>query len=495
MPSKPTTRWQVSGYRFLVRRMEHALVRRDVRMLHDPMRSQSRAYAAGLVLALVVLAGCGILALLRPQDKIGSAKILIGKESGAVYVRLDDVVHPTLNLASARLAAGDASKPAIVKESELGKKARGQLIGIPGAPGALNFDKAGKGRTWTVCDSLKTDGSDDRTTSVLIGDLDLSDKASTMGKDKALLVKGKESAYLVWNNTRARVDMNDPKVTGPLNIRGATPRPISEGLLNAIPEVTPIVPPKIDDPGGMPPNYSINNLKIGTVVQGSGKADRNFVILRDGLQPINPLTADIIRASQRNPDHGATIGDFESNQAPPTKTLKVDSYPVTAPTIVQANSRPVSCLSWKPIAGTAGNSDVAVRAELSVIDASDLPMPSSAKLVPLAQADGKGDNVDSVYFKPGSGAFVQTTGIEPDSRRKDSMFYVSDTGVRYGIKNDEAAKALGMDKESGVTPESAPWPIVGLLAGGPTMGREEAMVAHDGIAPDPNPAKQPVAAK
>ncbi|UGT69152.1 type VII secretion protein EccB [Nocardia gipuzkoensis] len=32
MPSKPTTRWQVSGYRFLVRRMEHALVRRDVRM-------------------------------------------------------------------------------------------------------------------------------------------------------------------------------------------------------------------------------------------------------------------------------------------------------------------------------------------------------------------------------------------------------------------------------------------------------------------------------
>ena len=47
MPSKPTTRWQVSGYRFLVRRMEHALVRRDVRMLHDPMRSQSRAYAAG----------------------------------------------------------------------------------------------------------------------------------------------------------------------------------------------------------------------------------------------------------------------------------------------------------------------------------------------------------------------------------------------------------------------------------------------------------------
>ena len=68
MPSKPTTRWQISGYNFLVRRMEHALVRRDVRMLHDPMRSQVRAYVVGLVLAVMVLAGCGVLALLRPQD-------------------------------------------------------------------------------------------------------------------------------------------------------------------------------------------------------------------------------------------------------------------------------------------------------------------------------------------------------------------------------------------------------------------------------------------
>ncbi|MGV9972266.1 type VII secretion protein EccB [Nocardia beijingensis] len=494
MPSKPTTRWQVSGYRFLVRRMEHALVRRDVRMLHDPMRSQSRAYAAGLILACVALAGCGVLALLRPQGKIGDDnKILIGKDSGAVYVVIDDVVHPALNLASARLAAGEAAKPATVKESELGKKPRGQLIGIPGAPASLPFDKEGKGRAWTVCDSLKTDGTDDRSTSVLVGDLELGDKASAMGKDKALLVKGKDATYLIWNKTRARVDMNEPAVTGPLGIRGMTPRPISEGLLNAIPEVDAIVPPKIDDPGGQPSGYSINGLRIGTVVQMTGKSNQNFVILHDGLQPISAFTAEVIRSSQRNPDHGTAIGDYEANNAPPSKALKVDSYPDVAPTVIEPKARPVSCLSWKPIPGVAGNADVALRAELTVIDGSDLPMSSSAKLVPLAQADGKGDKVDSVYFKPGSGAFVQSTGIEPDSRRKDSMFYIADTGVRFGIKDVEAAKALGMDKESGVTPEPAPWPIIGLLASGPTLSREAAMIAHDGVAPDSAPAKQPVA--
>ncbi|NKS96830.1 hypothetical protein GS498_05060 [Rhodococcus hoagii] len=42
MAAQPTTRWQVSGYRFLVRRMEHALVRKDVRM--RPIRcGRSRA--------------------------------------------------------------------------------------------------------------------------------------------------------------------------------------------------------------------------------------------------------------------------------------------------------------------------------------------------------------------------------------------------------------------------------------------------------------------
>ena len=44
---QPTTRLHVSGYRFLVRRMEHALVRGDTRMLDDPQRAQSLSFAAG----------------------------------------------------------------------------------------------------------------------------------------------------------------------------------------------------------------------------------------------------------------------------------------------------------------------------------------------------------------------------------------------------------------------------------------------------------------
>ncbi|MEU1985232.1 type VII secretion protein EccB [Nocardia sp. NPDC019395] len=485
MPSKPTTRWQISGYNFLVRRMEHALVRRDVRMLHDPMRSQVRAYVVGLVLAIVVLAGCGVLALLRPQDKVGDNKILIGKESGSVYVVLNDVVHPALNLASARLAAGDAPKAAIVKESEVGKKPRGPLIGIPGAPSAIHYDSEGTGRPWTVCDVLKNDGSQDRTTSVLAGGLELGVKASAVAPGKALLVQGEKHTYLVYDNKRARVDMSDRPVTDALGITGATPRPVSEGLINAIPEVLPIIAPPIADPGGVP-DYEIGDHRIGEVVQ-VGTSQEFYAVLADGLQPISPLTADIVRNANPQTSSDYTIDQAQRSRVNMSSALQVQTYPVAAPSVLEAMDQPVSCLSWKPI--PAAGENTGTRAELQVITGVSLPMPDKAKLVPLAQADGSGQNVDSTYIAPGTGAYVQTTGIEPDSRRKDSVFYIADTGVRFGIKNGDAVKALGMPEKA----EPAPWPIVGLLASGPTLGREEAMVAHDGVAPDPSPADQPVA--
>ncbi|MGW5450631.1 type VII secretion protein EccB [Nocardia sp. NPDC003979] len=489
MPSKPTTRWQVSGYRFLVRRMEHALVRRDVRMLHDPMRAQTRAYVVGLVLGIVVLAGCGVLALLKPQDKIGDNKILIGKESGGVYVVIDNVVHPALNLASARLAAGEAAKAVIVKESELGKKPRGQLVGIPGAPSSIQYDKDGKGRPWSVCDRLKADGSTDLTTSVLAGTPELGDKASKVDTGKAMLVKGKDATYLIYDGKRARVKMDDPPVTQALGISGETPRPISEGLLNAIPEMLPIITPVIDNPGGTPP-YKVGGHRIGDVVQVFNEPNQNYVVLHEGLQAVSALTAQIIRNFYPTVMPGTTIQATDKTFAPHVQTLRVQDYPAERPTLITAKDQPVSCISWKPIAGATDNDDSTARAELSLITGIDMPIPNKAKLVDLAQADGVGPNADSVYIPPGVGAYVQSTGIEPDSRRKDSLFYIADTGVRFGIKNAEAVKALGLEN---VTAEPAPWAIIGLLAGGPSLGREDAMVAHDGVSPDPSPAKQPVA--
>ncbi|WP_083864050.1 type VII secretion protein EccB [Nocardia exalbida] len=490
MPSKPTTRWQVSGYRFLVRRMEHALVRRDVRMLHDPMRSQSRAYAAGLILACVVLAGCGVLALIRPQNKIDDNKILIGKESGQVYAVIGGVVHPALNLASARLAVGDPAKPVIIKESELSKKPRGLLLGIPGAPSSLNFATDGKGRAWTVCDELRNDGTNTVTNTVIAGSPVLGEKAGALAHGRALLVQGRDSTYLIYDNRRARVDMADRAVTDALGIRGMTPRRISEGLLNAIPEVPAIVAPKITDPGGSPLASVLNRFHNGDVVKLSTE-NQYFVVLREGLQAISPLTAAIVRNANPVTAGNNEIQPFERTLADMVSLLPVAGFPDTAPTIIDAKDSPVACLSWQPLAG-ANVSDGSKHAELTSITGKALPIPDTAQPVRLAQADSPGsDKAAQFYATPGSGFFVQTTGIEPDSQRRDSMFFVADTGVRYGIADAEAQKALGMDAEK-AKPELAPWAMVGLLASGPRLARTDAMVAHDGVSADAHPAKSPV---
>jgi hypothetical protein len=56
MSTNPTTKSQVQAYRFVLRRMESALVRRDAVMLHEPMRHHLRAMAVGLILSMVGLA-------------------------------------------------------------------------------------------------------------------------------------------------------------------------------------------------------------------------------------------------------------------------------------------------------------------------------------------------------------------------------------------------------------------------------------------------------
>ena len=116
MARQPTTRLQVSGYRFLVRRMEHALLRGDIRMLHDPMRAQSLSLIAGCLLAIVVIAVCAILAFMRPHPGLGDAAIVMSRDSGALYARVGDTLHPVLNLASAHLVTGSDARPEIVSQ-------------------------------------------------------------------------------------------------------------------------------------------------------------------------------------------------------------------------------------------------------------------------------------------------------------------------------------------------------------------------------------------
>ncbi|HJT96465.1 MAG TPA: type VII secretion protein EccB, partial [Mycobacterium sp.] len=60
------TRHQVSGWRFVMRRIASGVALHDTRMLVDPLRTQTRAVLVGGLILITGLAGCFIFSLIRP---------------------------------------------------------------------------------------------------------------------------------------------------------------------------------------------------------------------------------------------------------------------------------------------------------------------------------------------------------------------------------------------------------------------------------------------
>lgn len=132
-----TTKAQVSGHKFLTRRVEHGLVLGDVRMISDPLGARRRASLFGLIGTAIICVGSGALAIFAPAIDPGQAEI-VQVESGALLVRLPEgggtALHPVANEASARLVVGKPEAPAKASAKVLDGERRGTPIGIPGAP-------------------------------------------------------------------------------------------------------------------------------------------------------------------------------------------------------------------------------------------------------------------------------------------------------------------------------------------------------------------------
>lgn len=452
MGGTPTTRLQVSGYRFLIRRMEHALVRGDTRMLDDPLRAQSFSLVAGCVLAAIAVAACAILAFIRPHGAIGDAAIVLSRDTGALYVRIDDTLHPVLNLASARLIAGTPATPHLVSEAAISAARRGPLVGIPGAPNAIGQPLASDESAWTVCD-------DAASTTVIIGGFD----TQAFDEDRAVLVTpmaaSQAMTYLLYDGRRARIDLRNAAAVRALRLDSLEPQPVSQALLDALPEAPPVTAPQIPQAGAAGPP-ALGGLAVGTVVRMT-RVDtvEYFVVLAQGVQRIGEVAADLIRFSVPQPDRGVpTVAADVIAAVPMLDTLPVTTFPQRANIADHA----VVCARWTSEKTT------------TLVGTS---RPSASRVIALAQADGDGPHVDAVAMPPGRSAYVRTTGITGGT--PGSRFLVDDWGVVYGVHDDETAKHLGL---SG-SPVPAPWPVVAHLPRGPQLRKESASVVRDAFAP------------
>src|ERR1700758_5718056 len=184
------TRHQVTGWRFVMRRIASGIALHDTRMLVDPLRTQSRAVLMGVLILVTGLAGCFVFSLIRPSGQAGNDAVLADRSTAALYVRVGDDLHPVLNLTSARLIVGRPVNPTAVKSTELDRFPRGNLIGIPGAPERM-VQNGSRDANWTVCDAVSgtSRGAHSTGVTVIAGPPDTRGaRAATLGSTQAILV-------------------------------------------------------------------------------------------------------------------------------------------------------------------------------------------------------------------------------------------------------------------------------------------------------------------
>lgn len=502
-----TAKYQVSGWRFLHRRLQHALVRRDTRMLDDPQRAQAGPLGLGLALGVVVCIGAVVWSLFSPAGQVKDAKIVVDKDSGALYVRVGDRLDPVTNLTSARLIVGAPDNPIKASSSEITKFPRGSLVGIIGAPVDIR-DADNPLSVWTVCDStltgaavpldpvsgLPTTARSPVTTTAIGGPLTKGADTTVVTGNQARLVGYDNRTWLVYTRpdgvvVRSVVDVKDPIVADALGLStDDLVLPISQGLFNAIPSEPPLVAPAITAVGQPPAFASSRKLTVGTILKVrdlSGKTTY-YATLVDGVQEVSLAAATMIRAA--NPQvstEPVEIGPDELAALPKSTQLAVAFYPRDTVALVDADTQPVTCWSWSHVADEPTS-----RTEVMV--GRTLPLtPAQIKgMVPMVSATSSGGfTADQVSMPSNTGRFVQVTSAATDSKLRESYFWIADTGVRFGLDtSDVDSGAMTLTSLGLHHPVPAPWVVVSLFAAGPTLSQRDALIRHDGVPPNPGVA-------
>jgi type VII secretion protein EccB len=477
MPLSLSNRDQNSGHLFYNRRLRAATTRFSVRMKHDD-RKQTAALVLSMVLVAIAAGWMVLLNVLKPSGVVGDSAIIGDRESGAIYARIDGRLYPALNLTSARLATGTAGQPTWVKPAEIAKYPTGPLVGIPGAPAAMPVHR-GAVSAWAVCDTAGRPRTADKPAVTSIAGQLAGGRATAMAKDAGLLVTFERATYVIWGGKRSQIDPADRAVTLSLGLDPGVTVPviISRALFDGLPATEPLRVPKVPDTGT--PSKLLSGSQVGAVLQAqtAGGGTQFYVLLADGVQKVGGFVADLMRSAN---SYGSTTPRTVTPDVlvniPEVNSLPVEYYPSKRLNFVDSEANPTTCVAWE-------KASTDPQARVVIYNGRGLPVPSSMddRIVRLVRDDRDQASVvaNQVLVLPGAANFVTSTSGVITSDSRESLFWVSDSGVRFGIAADDSTlRALGLDPGSAV---QAPWPLLRTFAAGPALSQQAALVARDTV--------------
>ncbi|MFI7068988.1 type VII secretion protein EccB [Micromonospora sediminicola] len=464
-----TRRDQVQAYRFVTRRIVSALLSGDPETNDLPMRRLGMAVFGSVVAAAVVLGGVGAYGQLTSNSApLEANTVVIERETGATYYFGEDqVLHPTLNYASARLIVNDASATVrTMSQASIKDRPRGRMVGIVGAPDDLPDRRSLVGLPWSVCD-VPDPNDPQRSTTRLVVDRPL--PGGTPLTDRAVLVRTSDARYLLTGGARLRV-VGDEQALVALQMAGATNLTVGQQLLNAVPVGPALRKPAIDGDGG-PSGLTVADrpARIGQVYQAAGQY---YVLTRQGLATIREVTARLLLGG------GGTVTEITADEAGRLLTdqrLDADGLPARTPTLHDVRpGRTVLCATYR--AGPAGQPPT------TTLEVFDSPPAELAGTTAMPARQGARDAVrtaESVLLPGGKGVLVQATAGESGKPAAGSTIYlITAQGIRYplGAAGGDARSALGYGD---VTPLAVPASLLALVPTGPTLARQDALAYFD----------------
>ncbi|GAA3615716.1 type VII secretion protein EccB [Nonomuraea rosea] len=457
------------AHKLMTQRLGLALLQGEPDLPESPMRRYNVATFASILLVVLITAGFGIWGMLNPggATKLKEAgQLLIEEETGASYVynQGDGKLQPVANYVSARLLLDSQEiKVRSVSAESLSGLARGQKIGISGAPDSLPKPAKMIKSPWTVCVVEQADATGTaRPYVTLLGGVDVG--GTPVGGD-ALVVNDGQQSWVLWNNYRMLI--KDVR-----RLTDQAPRKVPLSWVNAIPAGPDFVALKIAQrgkrvtgPGGAPARVG----QVFTLAAIPGASERWYALLGDGLAPISQTQAMLLLQ-----DPATKVAYSKGG----VRQIAVDAATVNSAKVsvqqVMGGGLPLTMPRFRTVSASAPLCTVyadtvagSVRAQLTTGATLTIPKPSGS---------GGPDHVDQVLLPPGGAALAGQLSGEGQTDAINEYSLITDQGKRFRLVSADVVGKLGYDAAQ-VTP--VPAHLLRLIPEGPLL--------------DPAAARQPVA--
>jgi type VII secretion protein EccB len=452
---------QVQAHAYVVGRLTSALVHGEPDAPESPLRRTGLGVFGGLLVGTLLVAALLAWGLISPASKaavLTAGELVMAKETGARYIYARHELLPVLNWSSALLLTGGNSAMTVVPAVTLTGIPHGQPVGIVGAPDTLPAADAVNKGAWLVC-ALSAGQAE---VSVTIG---IPTAVTPPPPNGGLLAAAQGAEYLVWHGQRLKLDAS--WIAGALGLGRARVTEVSPAWLNAVPAGPDLRPISVPGRGGPGPTIGAVHTTIGQVLVTSnvGSPSEFYLAEAGALVPITAAQAAIVLGdpSSAASSSGATgapvsVSPAAVVHAPIVHQNLADTVDApSAPPRDDTAGPGVPCMDYHG-ASYHGAGGVPPQFVLAV------PPPGAPPALNSPGVSGSSQTANLIDVAPGGGALVRPQAAPGVGG--DSLFLVTDAGVKFALPSASAALALGYRAGRAV---AMPASLLGLLPTGPAL--------------------------